>query len=127
MPAKKQEPMQLTRAEESVMKALWAQDTAFVKDIIAVMPNPKPHANTVNTVLKILAEKGFVESQLIGNANRYTATIPKDAYSKRRMNQLVKGYFNNSFTDMVSFFVKEKDLNIQDLEHILESLKNSKK
>lgn len=124
MPKGKVEPLQLTKAEEAVMKALWGQEPAFVREIIEAMPSPKPHANTVNTVLKILAEKGFVASELIGNANRFTALIPKEAYSKRNINQLVKGYFNNSFSDMVSFFVAEKEMNIQDLEEILKTLKS---
>ncbi|MBS1643758.1 MAG: BlaI/MecI/CopY family transcriptional regulator [Bacteroidetes bacterium] len=116
--------IQLTRAEESVMKALWVQEKSFVREIIERMPRPKPHANTVNTILKILLEKGFVESEPIGNAKQYRAIITKEAYSKRRMKQLLNGYFNNSFSDMVSFFVKEKDLDIKELEAILKTLKN---
>lgn len=116
--------IQLTRAEESVMKALWVQEKSFVREIIERMPRPKPHANTVNTILKILLEKGFVESEPVGNANQYRSIITKEAYSKRRMKQLLNGYFNNSFSDMVSFFVKEKDLDIKELEEILKTLKN---
>jgi len=116
--------IQLTRAEESVMKALWVQEKSFVREIIERMPRPKPHANTVNTILKILLEKGYVECEPVGNANQYRAIITKEAYSKRRMKQLLNGYFNNSFSDMVSFFVKEKDLDIKELEEILKALKN---
>ena len=116
---------QLTKSEESVMKALWAIDSGFIKDMIAIMPEPKPHANTVNTLLKILAEKGFVTSDLVGNANCFKSLISREEYSKRKMGLLIKGYFNNSFSDMISFFVKEKAINTKDLEEILESIKNS--
>lgn len=126
MPKSKNELPQLTRAEEIVMKALWQFDQAFVKDIISAMPTPKPHANTVNTVLKILAEKGFVSSESVGNANRFRALIPKEAYSKRNITQLVKGYFNGSFADMISFFVAQKDMDIAELEGVLNSLKKQK-
>jgi predicted transcriptional regulator len=123
---KKQELPALTRAEESVMKALWNYEPALVRDIIAEMPEPKPHANTVNTILKILAEKGFVSSEPLGNANSYRSLISKDAYSARTISQVVKGYFNGSFADMVSFFVSDKNLDISELESVLKSLKKKK-
>ena len=126
MPKKKTELPQLTRAEERVMKALWEYDGAFVRDIIAEMPEPKPHANTVNTILKILAEKGFVSMEVLGNANRFRALISKEDYSSRTISQVVKGYFNGSFADMVSFFVADKNLDIAELESVLQALKKKK-
>jgi len=126
MPKSKSELPALTRAEEAVMKALWQFNKALVRELIGVMPAPKPHANTVNTLLKILAEKGYVASEPMGNANRYYALVSKDAYSSRSIAQVVKGYFNGSFTDMVSFFVADKGLDITELEQALKSLKNKK-
>lgn len=126
MPAKKPELPQLTKAEERVMKALWQHDAAFVRDIIAVMPEPKPHANTINTILKILMEKGFVALEPVGNANRFRALISKEIYSSRTIAQVVKGYFNGSFADMISFFIADKNLDIAELESVLQSLKDKK-
>lgn len=126
MAPKKQELPNLTRAEESVMKALWIREPALVRDIIAEMPEPRPHANTVNTILKILMEKGFVGSEPLGNANLFRALISKEAYSSRTITQVVKGYFNGSFADMVSFFVSDKNLDISELESVLKSLKKKK-
>ncbi len=127
MPAKKNEQTpQLSKAEERIMQALWQHDRALVRDIIAAMPAPKPHANTVNTILKILTEKGFVTSEPLGNANLYRALISKDAYSSRTIAQVVKGYFNGSFADLVSFFVADKNLDITELESVLKTLKKGK-
>ena len=126
MPGKKTELPQLTKAEERIMKALWLHEAALVRDVIAGMPEPKPHANTVNTILKILAEKGFVAIEPIGNANRFRALISKEDYSSRTIAQVVKGYFNDSFADMVSFFVADKNLDIAELESVLKSLKKKK-
>jgi predicted transcriptional regulator len=127
MPRKKSELPMLTRAEETVMKALWQYNNALVREIIEAMPLPKPHANTVNTILKILAEKGFVTSEPIGNANLYRALITKEEYSSRGITQMVKSYFNGSFADMVSFFVADKNLDISELESVLQSLKKKNK
>jgi BlaI family penicillinase repressor len=127
MPGKKPDLPQLTKAEERVMKALWQYEAALVRDIIAAMPEPKPHANTVNTILKILAEKGFVATAPVaGNANRFQAIISKEDYSSRTIARFVKGYFNGSFADMVSFFVADKTLDIAELESVLKSLKKKK-
>lgn len=117
----------LTKAEEAVMQALWLHNNAFIKEIIAVMSAPMPHYNTVSTLLKILAEKGFVASKMLGNAHQYYALVSKEDYSRRSVQQIVKGYFNNSLKDMVSFFAGDKSLDIAELEDILKTLKNTKK
>lgn len=115
----------LTKAEEEVMQMLWKLDKAFVKDIVEAMPDPKPHYNTVSTILKILGDKGFVAYESFGKSNRYYATINKDDYSKKSMKQFVKRYFEGSFADMLSFFAKEKDISIEELESVLKELKNN--
>jgi BlaI family transcriptional regulator, penicillinase repressor len=118
---------QLTRAEEQVMQAIWKLDKAFLREITDEMPEPKPHQNTVATLLKILIEKGFVDIEMIGRMHRYYPVVSKEAYSKAGIKNLVKGYFEGSFTDAVSFMVKEKNLSIEDLEVLLQELKKSKK
>ena len=127
MAKKKTELPQLTKAEERVMKALWHLDApALVRDLIDAMPAPKPHANTVNTILKILVEKAFVRQEPLGHANRYHALVTQADYSRRSIGQFVKGYFNGSFADMVSFFVTDKSMDIAELEAVLKALKKKK-
>lgn len=117
----------LTKAEEQIMQALWQTGPAFVKDMIGIMPEPKPHYNTVSTLIKILQEKGFVDYKAFGKSYQYFALISKEEYSRNTMQHFVKGYFSGSFSNMVSFFVKEKDLSVNDLEDLLEQIKKNKK
>lgn len=117
----------LTKAEEQVMQAIWKLKKAFLREIVDEMPAPKPHQNTVATLLKILMEKKFVDVDVIGRMHRYFPLITKDAYSKASIKNLVKGYFEGSFTDAVSFMVKEKTLSIEELELLLQQLKKHKK
>lgn len=117
----------LTKAEEQIMHALWQLDKAFVKDIIDILPEPKPHYNTVSTIIKILSDKGFVETESLGKSNRYYPSVTKDEYSKKTMKQFVKGYFEGSFSNMLSFFAKEKDITVEELEDILKELKKNTK
>lgn len=115
----------LTKAEEEIMQALWQLDKAFVKDIVDLLPAPKPHYNTVSTIIKILCDKGFVGYESFGKSNRYYPLVQKDEYSKKTMNQFVSKYFNGSFAGMLSFFAQEKDITVQELEAILKELKQS--
>ena len=113
----------LTKAEEQVMQLLWKLEKAFLRDIIDAMPNPKPHQNTVATILKILVEKEFVGITVISRHHQYYPLVTKDEYSKRSMKQLVKGYFEGSFSNVVSFMVKENNLSIEELETLLQQIK----
>ena len=113
----------LTKAEEQVMQVLWKIQKGFLKDIVEAMPNPKPHPNTVATLLKILVDKKFVATETFGRMNEYSPLISKQSYSKNTMNTLVKGYFAGSFSKAVSFLVEENKLSIDDLELLLQQLK----
>ena len=113
----------LTKAEEQVMQVLWKLEKAFLREIVEAMPNPKPHQNTVATLLKILAEKEFVGITVISRHHQYYALVSKDEYSKRSMKQLVKGYFEGSFSNVVSFMVKENNLSVEELENLLQQIK----
>lgn len=117
---------QLTKAEEQIMQALWRIGRGFTKDIIEALPKPKPHYNTVSTLLKILADKGFVRIESIGNSNQYSPTVTKEVYSKKNMKNFLANYFEGSFGNMLSFFAKEKDISIQELEQIMKEIKKTK-
>jgi predicted transcriptional regulator len=117
----------LTKAEEQVMLVLWKLGKGFLKDIVDLTPEPKPHPNTIATLLKILVEKGFVEFDVQGRNNCYRALISKADYGKTSANQLVKGYFEGSAAKLVSQFVSDKALSLQELEALLQQIKSAKK
>ena len=115
---------ELTRAEDQVMQILWKLEKGFVKDIIEHMPEPKPAYNTVSTIIRILETKGFVDHKAYGKTHEYFPLISKDRYTKFYLNNLIRGYFNGSFQNLVSFFAKENKLNVQDVEKLLNELKD---
>ncbi len=117
----------LTKAEEQVMQVIWKLKKAFLREIVENMPAPKPHQNTVATILKILVDKKFVDVKVIGRMHQYYPVVSKEAYSKSSIKNIVKGYFEGSFSDAVSFMVKENNLSIDELELLLQQLKNAKK
>jgi BlaI family transcriptional regulator, penicillinase repressor len=117
----------LTKAEEQVMQIVWKLKEGFIRDIMEALPPPKPHQNTVATMLKILVEKEFVGIRVFGRQHQYYPLISKDAYSKASIKTLVKSYFGGSFSEAVSFMVKENNISLEDLETLLQQLKKGKK
>jgi len=116
----------LTKAEEEIMQILWKLEKGFLRDIIQEFTNPKPHQNTVATILKILVEKGFVGIEAFGRMHRYYPLVSKENYSKGRVKSLVKKYYEGSFSNIVSSMVKENNLSIEELEVLVKQLKKGK-
>jgi predicted transcriptional regulator len=117
----------LTRAEESIMKVVWGLGGGLLTEIVEGMPIPKPHKNTVATILKTLTEKDFISIEYIGRIHRYNPIISKDQYSKATLIKVAKGYFEGSFSNVVSFLIDEKKLTVSDLELLLNQMKKPKK
>lgn len=118
---------QLTKSEEQIMQVLWKLGKGFLKDIIENTPEPVPHPNTIATILKILVEKDFVEYDVKGRNNLYSARISKQEYGKKSIHQLLKGYFEGSPAKLVSQFVSDNNISLQELEELLLQIKSSKK
>ena len=116
----------LTKAEEEIMQALWRIGGAFLKDINNEMPEPKPHPNTVATILKILVAKEFVGIQVFVRMHRYHPLVEKEIYSNGQVKSLVKRYYEGSFSNIVSSMVKENSLSIEELEMLIKKLKRGK-
>lgn len=114
---------ELTKAEEQVMQHLWELKRAFVKDILAAMPEPKPAYNTVSTVVRILEDKGFVAHTAYGKTHEYYPLITKAEYTRYRAGSLLTNYFDGSAKALVSFFLKDRKLDIADLDEILKQIK----
>jgi BlaI family transcriptional regulator, penicillinase repressor len=108
----------LTKAEEQIMQILWKLEKAFVKDIIVHLPEPKPAYNTVSTIVRIMEKKGFVGYKAYGKTHEYFPLISKPDYTQKFLRGFVKDYFSNSYKQMVSFFAREENLSIAEMEEM---------
>ncbi len=117
----------LTRAEEQVMQILWEAEKGFVKDLLEKMEEPKPAYNTVSTIIRILERKGFVQHKAYGKSHEYYPIVSKDAYRSHSIKNLLSGYFNGSFTKLASFFAKDENLDVKEIEKILGEVKEEVK
>jgi len=121
---------ELTKAEEQVMQILWEIKKGFVKEVIEKMPEPKPAYNTVSTIIRILEKKGFVGYNSFGKTHEYFPLIAKDEYRSFFLRNFMGNYFGGSIKNLVSFFARENDMDINDMEEIMkyveEDLKSDK-
>ena len=118
----------LIRAEEQVMQALWnLKEGGFLKDIVEAMPAPRPHHNTVATLLKILIDKEVVGIKNPSRYNFYYPLLTRDAYTSGSIAGIAKGYFKGSYKEVVSFLVDKKKISVDDLELLLNQLKKKNK
>ena len=117
---------ELTKAEEQVMQLLWQLNEAMVKDIIALMPEPKPAYNTVSTVIRVLEGKGFINHKAYGNSHVYFPLITEAQYKKFTFDKMMANYFSNSYESLVSFIANEKKLNLHQLDELTKLIENLK-
>lgn len=110
--------MQLTNAEEQVMRHLWKLEKAYMKNILEEFPEPKPASTTLATLLKRMIDKGFVRFNQHGSNREYFPLIKKNQYFSKHINIIVKEFFNDSASQFASFFTNETNLSINDLEEL---------
>ncbi len=118
---------ELTNAEEELMQILWRLKKAFIKEILEKFDEPKPAYSTVSTIIRILFEKGFVNYKAYGRTYQYFPVISKDDYRKVLMSGFVRDYFSNSYQKMVSFFVREDNIALKEMDEIMEVLRKEDK
>lgn len=114
---------ELTKAEEQVMQILWKLEKGFVKDLIDEMPEPKPAYNTVSTIVRILEKKGFVDHNAYGKTHEYFPVVSREAYTRSYMRNFMRNYFSGSFKELVSFFAKDDNMSLNDLDDLIQDVK----
>lgn len=116
----------LTNKEEEIMRALWDHEKAFVKDLITTLPDPKPHYNTVSTIVRNLEDKGYIGHEAFGKTHRYYPTVSKEDYRKTFMQKTINNYFESSYKNMVSFFAREEKISVSELKEIIDLIEKGK-
>lgn len=109
---------ELTKAEEQIMQILWRIEKGFVHDILEQLAGPKPAYNTVSTIVRILEKKGFVGHNAYGKTHEYYPLISKKEYTRSYLKNFMSNYFENSYQALTSFFTKENNLSLEELEEI---------
>ena len=117
----------LTAKEEMLMNIFWAHEPLFIRDLIGYLPEPKPHYNTVATLVKFLEEKGFLEREPMANSFRYKVKTSERQYRGETVGEMVAKYYNNSYASLVSQFVEEDKMDLQELKDLIARIESARK
>jgi len=109
------------------MKITWDQKKVFAREVREALPDPKPHISTVSTMMRRLAEKGFLKIEDFGATHRYSAAISMKEYTTRFVKPLLAGLFNNSIKNAVTFFAEQEEISVAELKEIMEMIEKKKK
>jgi BlaI family transcriptional regulator, penicillinase repressor len=116
----------LTTQEEQAMLAVWKAGEGNVKSFLQNIDPPRPPYTTLASTIKNLEKKGYLESTLVGNVYLYKAAVSEEEYKKKFMSGVVKSYFENSYKELVNFFVDQKKLTARELKEIIEMIEKKK-
>ena len=116
----------LTATEEEIMKHIWDLKACTVSQILDKYGKDKPPHSTISSVVRILEKKGFVSHKAYGRTYEYFPIVSKKDYTKRSLKQLVADYFAGSPNELVSFLVKEQQIDADEMESLIQSLKTNK-
>ena len=116
----------LTAKEEEVMRILWEHGPLLVKEVLEYLPEPKPHVNTVSTVIRVLEKKGFVGHEKEVGTYRYHAILEKDSYRRATLMTMLRNYFDNSLKSLVSALVQEEQLSEEEINECIDIIEKKK-
>lgn len=115
----------LTAKEEEIMSFFWEKGSLFVKQMLDFYEEPKPHFNTLSTIVRGLEEKGFLNHNAFGNTYQYYAVVTEDNYRKGTLKNVIRKYFNNSYMGVVSSLIKEEEISLDELKQLIKEVENA--
>lgn len=116
----------LTNKENEIMNHFWDNGPMFIKELQALYPEPRPHVNTLSTLVRILESKGLVSHTAFGNTYRYQAAVSREQYGKRSLNGVITNLFGNSYLKAVSSLVEEEKISVEELKELIRQIEEGK-
>ena len=117
----------LSAREEEIMGFFWEKGPLFVKEIVGLYDEPRPHFNTLSTFVRALEEKGYLSHRAFGNTYQYYAVVSRDEFKKKTLKSVISKYFNNSYLGVVSSLVKEEEISLSELKELIREVENANK
>lgn len=117
----------LAAKEEEVMMLFWKYGDMFIRDLLNYFDDPKPHYNTLATQVKFLEEKKFLGRRPIGNTNLFYALISEKEYKSSALDAVVSQYYNNSYANVVSHFIEEEVMDLDELKELIRQIEMNRK
>lgn len=112
----------LTKKEEEIMNLFWDKGAMFVKELLEHYEEPKPHFNTLSTMVRTLETNGYVDHKAYGNSYQYYPVVTREEYAGSSFKGIISSYFNNSYLSAVSALVKEEKITVDELKELIEQI-----
>lgn len=125
--AKKRDKIVLTEKEEEIMKLLWEHGPLHVREMLEYYSEPKPHVNTVSTIVRILEQKGYVGHEAVGGSHRYHAIAKMEEFRRKTFGELIRNYFDNSYMGVVSSLVEDEKISVDELKELINRVERGEK
>ena len=114
----------LTPKEEEIMRWFWIKGPLFVKELQELYPDPRPHFNTLSTLVRLLEQKGYVAHKAYGKTYQYYACVAEDEFRKSTLKDVVRKYFADSYLQAASTLVQDNALSDAEIEELTALVKN---
>lgn len=114
----------LTAKEEEIMRLYWEKGPMFVRELLNYYPEPRPHFNTVSTMVRSLEAKGYLAHHSFGNSYQYYPIVSEEDYGRNTIKGAVSRYFENSYLTAVSALVEEEKISLDDLKELIARIEN---
>ena len=115
----------LTNKEKEIMDLYWQHGPMFVKELLEYYDEPRPHFNTLSTLVRILEKEGFLDHRQFGNTYQYFPVISEKEYGRKSIAGVIKNYFNDSYLSAVSSFVKEEKISVEELKELIKQIEEN--
>lgn len=116
----------LTKKEEEIMNLFWDKGPLFVRELRELYPEPRPHINTLSTMVRILESNGYVGHKSFGATYQYHPLVDREDYKKNSLSSVISSYFGNSYLSAVSTLVKEEKITVEELKELIEQIEKGK-
>ena len=116
----------LSKKEEEIMSCFWKKGALFVREVVEMLPDPKPHFNTVSTFVRGLESKGWLAHETFGSTYRYFPVVEVSEYRRTSLSKLVNHLFGNSYLSCVSALLKDEKISVEELRELIEEVEKQR-
>ena len=119
--------IKLTQKEEEIMDVFWSKnEPLFVKEIWESYKEPRPHINTLSTIVRGLEEKCFLSHKSFGSTYQYYVVITKEQFMSKSLKEVIVKYYNNSLFTAISSLIDDETISVEELNELIEIVKKGK-
>lgn len=109
----------LTKREEELMRIFWERGPLFVRELVEMADEPKPHFNTLSTWVRMLEAKGYLAHEAFGATYRYYPLISEQEFGRGSLSSVVGRYFKDSYMGAVSALVESEKISLDELRELI--------